>query len=124
MKKFLTVCVLIAGLSMGAFAQQPQPEKKETRKDFQKNIRQELNLSDVQYEQVNAIHKEYRDKIKEARDNQQFNQEQKKSAVRNLHKERSEKINQVLTLEQQQKLAQQKRSEKQRKHRLKDEQVQ
>ena len=123
MKKYLILCILVTGLSMGAFAQQTQPEKKE-RKEQQKNMRQELNLTDVQYEQVNSIHKEYREKIKVTRDDQQLKQEEKKTQLRNLHKERSEKINQVLTLEQQQKMAQQKRSGQQRKNRLKNESLQ
>jgi hypothetical protein len=124
MKKLLILGVLFTGLSMGSFAQQSQPEKKEARKEYQKNIREELNLTEAQYKQVNSIHKEYRDRIKETRDNQQLNQEQKKIQLKNLHKERSEKINEVLTVEQQQKLALQKKSEKHRKQRVKDEPVQ
>ena len=103
MKKLFTVAVLMIGFTVASYAQQSTTSPKETRKEEQKKMKDELNLSNEQETKLKDTDKEFRTRAQSIKANTSLSEEQKKEQLKSLHKERVTKANAILTPEQQEK---------------------
>jgi hypothetical protein len=96
MKKYLTILAisLVAGFS--SQAQEPTPEKK-------LSMKEEVGLSSEQDAQIKAIKEEYKGKTTALESNASLDEKSKKAQKKALMAEREDKINALLTKEQQEK---------------------
>ena len=116
MKKTIFLAAMFAALSTTAtYAQDapPQKENKEARAGGDRRgpgrdmmeMYKDLNLTKDQEAKIKAINDEQREKFQGLRNDNSMNDDSKKEKMREMQKDRQEKINAVLTKEQQEKLA-------------------
>jgi len=100
----------MVGLGMHVSAQSTPSEKSETRKEQNKKWKDELNLTKEQGTELKEINKNFKEKARSIKENTSLSQEQKKEQFSKLNVERKEKLNTILTPEQQQKFNERKKA--------------
>ncbi len=104
MKKVVLFAALIAGFALHSAAQQSPSPEKHSRHEKKKKIDSELDLTKQQREEVKAINSDYKDKARKIKENESLSKEQRKEQLSQLHKERKDKMNNILSADQQEKL--------------------
>ena len=109
MKKKLFIIGIISSFCINIYAQE-KTERLNQRdsalpmnKQYKGEIR-DLNLSTQQKKQTKILHKSVKQKKEAINNNTTLTQQQKKEKLKQLHKERKEKLNAILTPEQKEKL--------------------
>ena len=108
MKKLLTGIVMFCVLSVTVMAQDSTSKsgrsKPENRKEMKRKMQQELQLSPEQGKEMKGINKDFKSKAQAIKDDTNLTEEQRKTQLKSLNKERTEKVNTVLNPEQQKKM--------------------
>jgi Spy/CpxP family protein refolding chaperone len=109
MKKIISVLAVLVAISMGAAAQESdamvgEKKKHHGRKAMHKKMRQELQLSKEQDQQMREINKSMKGQLQGIRNDQSLSNEQKREKLKALHKERRTKVNGILTPGQQEQM--------------------
>ena len=119
MKKTIFLSAMIAAFSITATYAQDAPQRRENRENREARpggerrgqgrdmmaIYQDLKLTKEQEAKIKTINEEQRTKFQELRNDNSLSDEAKRTKMREMQKARQEKINTVLTKEQQEKLA-------------------
>jgi protein CpxP len=79
------------------------------RKNKNKEMMKELNLTKEQRGQMKEFHQSMKQKKEEINNDNTLTEEQKKAKMKELHKEQKEKMNAILTPEQREKMKEQKK---------------
>ena len=115
MKKILGITLFVAAFAFGSQAQETtkkdKPEAK-GKKEWKHKQQADLNLSETQKEQMKSINSEFRSQAKAIKENTALSDEAKKQQFKALSQKKREKVKAILTEEQQQKIAQQRKSRK------------
>jgi Spy/CpxP family protein refolding chaperone len=104
MKKLIAFTLILVGFGFASQAQQDPSTKQESKKESKKKIKDELNLTKEQSKELKTINKDFKDKAGSIKANQALSTEQRKEQLAKLHKEKMDKMNTILTPEQQQKM--------------------
>ena len=105
--------LLSLALITGAIAQERLQDRHEDKRDakegrhrFSKEVQKELGLTDQQRQQLQGIRQEQKRQTQAIRNDSTLTQEQRREKARQLHLSSQERIKGILTLDQQQKMAQ------------------
>lgn len=98
--KLLPIVIILFAFTINAEAQTKHNKKE--RKEMMKS----LNLSKQQKQQLKAFHKSTKSQREAIKNNTSLSEEQKKEKIEQLHKERHDKLESILTSEQKQKMNQ------------------
>lgn len=109
MKKILAFTLLLAGIAVSSYAQQPASPGKEVPKEERKKIRDDLNLTKEQSNEVKAINDKFKEEAKVVKEDESLSKEQKREKFKALNTERENKLKTTLTPEQQQKMSEYKK---------------
>jgi Spy/CpxP family protein refolding chaperone len=120
MKKIFGIALFVAACAFTSQAQdktQPSQQKHKAKKEWKKSGREELGLTADQQKEMKSINMDFRSQVKTVRDNTSLTEAQKKEQMRALHTKRQEKVKAILTPEQQQKFAKDKRPRRKQQNR-------
>ena len=115
MKKILGITLFVAAFAFGSQAQETVKKDKaeaKGKKEWKHKKQADLNLSDTQKEQMKSINSEFKAQAKAIKENTTLSEEAKKQQFKALNQKKREKVKAILTPEQQQKIAQQRKSRK------------
>ena len=98
--KLLSIVIILFAFTINAEAQTKHNKKE--RNEMMKS----LNLSKQQKQQLKAFHKSGKSERETIKNNTALSQEQKKEKMEQLHKEKHDKMESILTPEQKQKMLQ------------------
>ena len=96
----LIIGVLVATTTLMAQKESAEANTADRTKERTERLRSELNLSQEQAEQLNAIHSRYSDERKEIREVNRKEREAQKDQMRTLHERQREEVRAILTEEQ------------------------
>ncbi|MDI3322154.1 hypothetical protein [Pinibacter soli] len=102
MKKLFAIVALSIGFAVAASAQDSTAHKKD-------KVKSELNLTKEQQAQIKSMHAEYKQKFAALKADSSLTAEQRKQQYKALHQEQQNKMNTILTPEQQSKLKEMKK---------------
>lgn len=103
-KIIASVLCILAITAMQAQGEQSAPDhKKGDRKEKIERIKQDLGLSEEQASQWETIHEQHRSRMRTLKENTSMSEDEKKVQMKELRSNKNERINALLTAEQQEK---------------------
>ena len=114
MKKLIVMACMAAGLSISAQAQDSSAAKIQHKnrhsKEWKHDGKPKLNLTADQQEKMKAMRTEFKTQAKAIKDNSALNEDQKKEQLKALHVKNRQQMKDILTPDQQQKVAEQRKN--------------
>ncbi len=101
---------MMLGFAVASHAQQAPAPAQPTQQESRKQAMKDLNLTKDQQRDMKAANMEIKNKMQAVKNDTSLTKEQKKERVQAINKERMEKMNTILTPDQQQKMNDMKKS--------------
>lgn len=110
MKKLFGIAVVMLGFAVASHAQQAPAPVQQPQQESRKQVMKDLNLTKDQKKEMKTANMEFKNKMQAVKNDTSLTKEQKKAQLQTINKERMDKMNTILTPDQQQKMNDMKKS--------------